>query len=101
MIRLTVRHLTTLAQKSVGVIGAKKITPTYFTTRFGIHTFGVLQPIDVLVLDEGNCVVAVKERLLPNRIFFWRPKYFHVVELPSETIRKKKITIGETISLRK
>jgi len=99
MITLSVRHLRTLAQKSVGVIGAKKIKPTYFTTRWGIHTLGVLQPIDVLVLDDNFRVVAIKEHLLSNRIFFWNPKYFHVVELPPREITKRRITLGAQIQL--
>ena len=99
MITLSVRHLRTLAQKSVGVIGARKIEPTYFTTRWGIHTFGVLYPIDVVILDTNNRVIALSRELRPNRIFFWNPKYFHVVELPPGEITKRRITLGAQIQL--
>ena len=99
MVRLTVKTLRSLAQKSKGLIGAKEIYPVFFTTRWGIHTLGVLQPIDVLVLDTDDRVVAMSNKLPPNRIFFWNPKYFRVVELPAGWIEKKKIIRGTRIMI--
>ena len=99
MITLEAKKLRSHAHKTRGLIGAKKIYPVFFTTRWGIHTFGVLFPIDVLILNDENTVVALRSHLPPNRIFFWNPKYERVVELPAGTIQDKKIELGETITL--
>lgn len=100
MPRLTVTHLESIKDKSIGLIGKKTVTPIYFTTRWGIHTFGVLSPIDVLILDDENRVVKLRNNLFPNRLFFWNPKYERVIELPGDTIRKEKIAVGNQVSLK-
>ena len=99
MITLKVKMLRSLKEKSTGIIGVKDVFPVYFTTRWGIHTFGVLSPIDVLILDDNNRVVKLAQRLLPNHIFMWSPKYKHVVELPTEEISEKRIALGDLIQL--
>lgn len=99
MIRLKVKTLRTLTEKSVGLIGADPVYPVSFTTRWGIHTFGMRSPIDVLILDNDNRVVKLVKSLPPKRIFFWNPKYFRVLELPQGTIEKRKITVGNQIAV--
>jgi len=99
MITINVTILRTYAQKSKGLIGTRHITPVYFTTRWGIHTFGVLSPIDIVILDNKNRVMKLVQRLPPNRLFFWNPKYSRVVELPAGTIEKMGITVGTEIAL--
>jgi uncharacterized protein len=69
----------------------KKIIPLYFETRWGIHTFFVKEPIDVLILDEENRVQVIKKGLKPWRLFFWNPKYRRVLELPHGRISQLKI----------
>lgn len=76
--------------KFVGLIGKQKPEPVYFETRWGIHTFGMKVPIDVVILDKDNKVITVKHRLSPNRIFLWNPKYYKVVEIPSGFMRVSK-----------
>lgn len=68
-------------------------------TRFGIHTFGLNYPIDVLILDICNKVVKKKQFLKPNSFFFWLPIYDTVIELPSGTINRYKIEFGDTIRI--
>lgn len=85
--------------KLLGLIGAKKPYSIFFQTRFGIHTFGLKFPIDVLILDKNNKVVKLRQNLKQNRIFVWNPKYNNVIELPVGTIEKKKIKIGNKISM--
>lgn len=96
---LKVKVLKSLKEKSIGLIGVRDIYPVYFETRGGIHTFGMLAPLDVVILDNQNRVVKLKENLKPNRVFFWNPIYSRVVELPIGTIVKEKIQIGEKILL--
>lgn len=75
-------------EKTVGLIGKRKPYPLLIQTRFGIHTFGLRFPIDVLVLDKQSRIVNLKESLNPNRIFVWHPKHNTVIELPKGTINK-------------
>lgn len=68
-----------------------------FKTRFGIHTFFMKEPIDVLVLDKQNKVGVIKNNLKPWRIFFWNPSFEAVVELPADIIDKTKTKLGDEI----
>jgi len=88
---------TSYLGKIVGLIGKKKPEPIMLKTRFGIHTFGVLHPIDVLILNKQNKVVVLKKSLKPFRLFFWSPLHDTVIELPEGTIQKKKLTIGDIV----
>ena len=71
----------------------------YFNTTFGIHTFGVKFPIDVLILDNNFNVKKIKENLSPCRFFFWNIKYSNVVEAPSGTIFQNGIKINDKIEI--
>lgn len=71
-----------------------KIESLYFETRWGIHTFFVREPIDVIILDEENRVRVIKKGLKPWRIFFWNPRYGKVVELPKQSLKLLKIRKG-------
>jgi len=84
----------------IGLIGQKS-QAICFTTRFGIHTFGMQYPIDVVILDGNNVVRKIKENLQPNRFFFWNPKYNVVLELPQEEIKKRKIKTGTELKVEK
>lgn len=101
MVFIEAKSLKSLKDKSFGLIGKKHAYPVTFKTRFGIHTFGLKFPIDVLILNSKNCVVALKKEMLPNRIFFWPLQYDVVVELTAGEIRHHNINIGNYITLNK
>ena len=101
MISLHVFPAQSLRQKVIGLIGAKKPYPLLLETRFGIHTFGVRFPLDIVILDQTNTIVCMKKTLLPNRIFLWNPIWKLVVELPQGTISEKNLHIGQKVSLRR
>lgn len=88
MEQLEIRELKDIRAKAKGLMFSNKISPVYFRTRWGIHTFFVKQAIDVIVLDSEDRIVAIKKRLLPNRVFMWNPKYENVIELPEGFITK-------------
>jgi len=98
MVSLKVKELKSWREKIVGLIGKKRPENVFIRTRFGIHTFFLKFPIDVMILDNKNKVVDVKT-VKPNHIFFWNPIYDKVLELPEGTIEKKKIKIGGEIKL--
>ncbi len=84
----------------VGLIGKKEPENLLIKTHFGIHTFGLKFPIDVLILDNKNEVVSIKKSLKPYRIFLWNPIYEKVIELPSGTIKNKSIAMHDTIDIK-
>lgn len=100
LIFLQVKTLKSLKDKSIGLIGKKHAYPVTFRTRFGIHTFGLKFPIDVLILNNKNRVVLTKKEIKPNRIFLWPLIYETVVELPAGEIERLKINTGNHIMLK-
>ncbi|HSW87652.1 MAG TPA: DUF192 domain-containing protein [Candidatus Saccharimonadales bacterium] len=99
MISLHVKKTQTNLEKIVGLIGKKQPYPLFLETRFGIHTFGVCFPIDVIILDKKFHVRDLYVSMKPNRIFLWNPLYPYVIELPEGTIAAKKIKKGEMIKI--
>ncbi len=96
---ITVKRAVKIKEKIIGLIGKRNIKPLLLETRFGIHTFGVKYPIDVVILNGQYRVVDTAENLKPNRIFIWNPKYKRVLELPKGTIKELKLKQGQTIQL--
>ncbi|HBL52403.1 MAG: hypothetical protein A3D24_04440 [Candidatus Blackburnbacteria bacterium RIFCSPHIGHO2_02_FULL_39_13] len=90
--------LTSFFDKSIGLLKKENPKCLVFKTRFGIHTLGLVSPIDVAILDNCNKVVKLRILVKPNRIFLWNPKYSQVVELPENTIKISKTEIGDLIS---
>lgn len=74
--------------KMIGLEGGAFGDKIYFKTRFGIHTFGLYNSIDVLVLGKDGRVGAVFQNLGPNQMRFWNPKFEHVFELPAGTLKR-------------
>lgn len=99
MIKLFVKEATNLREKIQGLIGKDKSYTLMLKTRFGIHTFGLKFPIDVLILNNENKVVSIRKNLKPNRIFLWNPIYKKVIELPFGTIKKKVIKMNMPIDI--
>lgn len=99
VIVLKARLLKTFFEKSNGLIGKDKPESVFFTTRWGIHTFGVKFSLDIVVMDSKNQVVSLKKELKPSRFFMWNPMYFNILELPRGTIEKLKIQKGSLIKI--
>lgn len=96
MIKIKVRRLNAIEQIK-GLMFLKKAQPVLINTRWGIHTFGVNFPIDIIILDKDNRVVKIKKDLKPNRIFLWNPKFARVLELPQNT--QNRFKIGDKLTL--
>lgn len=64
----------------------------------GVHTWGMLFPIDVVVLDRGWNVLALRHRMHAFRTtrLFW--KAAAVLELPSGMLDSTKTRIGDTLA---
>ena len=91
------QKLTGILEKTRGLIGKKITGAIWFQTRWGIHTVGLFEPIDVIILDNDMKVICVKNSLKPNRLYFWNPRYKNIIEAPSGYAQKNAITVGERI----
>lgn len=96
---LKVKKLDNIILQTKGLLGEEKAFPVLLETRFGIHTFFLKFPIDIIILDEQNRVVVLKESLQPNRFFLWNPIYSKVIEAPSGYIKNKNIKIHTKINI--
>jgi len=85
-------------EKITGLLGKNEAKTIVFTTRFGIHTFFLKFPIDLIVLDSKG-IVRLAKSVAPNRIIFWDIRFKIVIELPFETLRKTRTKIGDSIAL--
>jgi uncharacterized protein len=99
MVELTVTKLRGFIDKSIGLLNKDKAFLLLLKTRFGIHTFAMKFPIDVLVIDKDDRVVKLVKNLKPNKIFVWPLRFDTVIELPAGEIEKKKIKIGEKVKI--
>lgn len=99
MITLKVKVANSFIKQVKGLISQENITPILFKTRFGIHTFGMKVPLDILVLDNDYRIVKIKEKLVPNHFFFWNPYYQIIVELPLNTIVLQGMKVGDKVKL--
>lgn len=61
----------------------------------GIHTFGVLFPVDLVYLDESHRVIEVVEHFPSFRIAPLRAQAASVLELPTHTIYSSQTQPGD------
>lgn len=97
---IEVKLLNSIFNKTLGLLCRNKPENLLINTRFGIHTFGMKFPIDVIILDKNMNIVKIRESLQPNRVFFWNVKFDHVLELPEGYIKQNNITLNSRISLK-
>ncbi len=69
-----------------------------FTTRLGIHSLLMLEPIDIVLVDQSNVVRLIRVGFKPWHILWWGLQEFTVVELPSGTIHKLGIIVGKQVA---
>jgi len=84
--------------KLKGLMGKKRAEAVLFKTRFGIHTFFLKFPIDILVLNKKHEAILAKT-IKRNRMVFWNIKFDTVIELPSGTLKRSRTEKGDIISL--
>lgn len=99
MVIRDLKEAKTFTDRFLGLLRPSNPRSLLFKTRFGIHTFGLKESIDIVVLDDKYNVVKLGEFIKPNRLFFWNPKYNLVLELPKGTIAKSHTKIGDILNL--
>lgn len=85
--------------KSKGLMNSKTFETVAFYTRFGIHTFGMKYPIDVIVTDKKFKVASIKENLVPNRVYLWNPKYIFVIEVENGTVKRSQTKVNDFLEI--
>ncbi len=76
-----------------------KLNGLLLTTTNAIHTFFVFLPLDLVFLDENYKVVRLVQNLKPFKIspVVWQAK--HTLELPSGSIEKYSLKVGDQLDL--
>jgi uncharacterized membrane protein (UPF0127 family) len=82
----------------VGLLGERDLPPgdgLLIIPCQGVHTLGMLFPIDIVVLDDEWKVIEVRRDLRPFRItpLFWRAAA--VLELPSRAVDSSCTRVGD------
>jgi uncharacterized protein len=65
----------------------------------GVHTIGMLFPIDIIFLNKNREVVHVEEHLRPFRISRVSLKASSVLELPAHTIYLSGTKVGDQLEI--
>lgn len=87
----------TYKQKLMGLMGKKNINfGMFFPNVKSIHTFFMLEPIDVLGLDNNMIVREKYPNIKPNKILFLKNSN-HTLELPNGASLNYKI--GDKVNL--
>lgn len=64
----------------------------------GVHTVGMRFPIDVVFLDRDDRVVAVKEKMPPNRMSAIYLRASSALELPAGAVERSRTRPGDTLT---
>jgi len=65
----------------------------------GVHTIGMLFPIDVIFLSKEKEVIRVEEHLRPFRVSRVSLKSLSVLELPAYTIYRTGTKVGDQLEI--
>lgn len=93
------KEAKSLSDKLFGLLIKKNPRSLVFKTRFGIHTFFLKEPIDVLVLNSQNKVVKA-QTVKPNSILIYNPTHSTVIELPKDAIKNSNTKPGDELQIK-
>lgn len=91
-------------RRLIGLIGKTRRwsrfgTGLWIVPSRGVHTIGMLFPIDLIFLNKGKEVVHVEELVRPFRISRVSLKANSVLELPAHTIYRTGTKIGDVLEI--
>ncbi len=94
----------TYLRRLIGLLGKTKrwarpgrglwIVPSH-----GVHTVGMLFPIDLIFLDHGKQVIYVEEHVRPFRISKISIKANSILELPAHTVFRTGTRVGDRLEI--
>ena len=96
-----IRVADTGLSRIIGLLGERKLMPgdgLLIVPSQGVHTWGMLFPIDIVVLDRDWNVLALRPRLRQFRMtrIFW--KAAAVLELPPGVLDSTSTELGDTLT---
>ncbi len=97
---LRVARADTPLTRLKGLLGKLRLNPDdgiWLMPSQGIHTIGMLFPIDVIYLDASNRVIHLIENLGSFRISPLRMKCASILELPLRAIFSSNTRIGDEL----
>jgi uncharacterized membrane protein (UPF0127 family) len=97
---LNVACASTSLARLKGLLGKLRIGPgegLWVLPSHGIHTVGMMFPVDLVYLDAGNRVVHLVEHLRPFRFSSIRLNSASVLELPAHTIYASQTRVGDQL----
>jgi uncharacterized membrane protein (UPF0127 family) len=99
---LGVARADTTGTRLRGLLGKRRLEPDdglWIVPSQGIHTVGVLFPIDVVYLDKRHRVVHVIEHLGPFRTGPIRTDTASVLELPPRSVHASQTQVGDDLRI--
>jgi uncharacterized protein len=97
-VALNIRRADTAMSRLRGLMGQfrfKSGEGLWVVPSRGIHTLGLLTPIDVIYLDSAHRVIHLVEHLGPFRIAPFLLKSCSILELPPHTIYSSQTHVGD------
>ena len=96
-----IRVADTGLSRIIGLLGERKLMPgdgLLIVPSQGVHTWGMLFPIDIVVLDGEWNVLALRRRMRQFRMtrIFW--KAAAVLELPPGVLDSTSTELGDTLT---
>jgi uncharacterized membrane protein (UPF0127 family) len=96
-----IRVADTGLSRIIGLLGERKLMPgdgLLIVPSQGVHTWGMLFPIDIIVLDGEWNVLALRRRMRQFRMtrIFW--KAAAVLELPPGVLDSTSTELGDTLT---
>ena len=95
---------TGLFSRAIGLLGRRSINNNFgimFPKCRSIHTHFMMFPIDIIFVDDKNCITELFKTLKPWKILIARnKKSCHIIEMAVGTIEKSNLTIGSQLELK-
>ena len=96
----------TYFKRLVGLLGktkswARSGRALWIVPSHGVHTLGMLFPIDLIFLDEHKSVVHVEEHVKPFRVSRVSLKANSILELPTHTVYRTGTRVGDQLEFMK
>jgi uncharacterized membrane protein (UPF0127 family) len=92
----------TSMRRLFGLLGRKGIASDeglWIKPSSGVHTMGMMFPIDVVGLDQNRVVVKLWQNLVPYRVTAVSLKVQSVIEMKAGAIAERGLRVGDSISM--
>ena len=99
-----VRVAESSVKRAVGLLGERRLANgdgLLIMPSQGVHTVGMLFPIDVVFLDDDWKVIGMRRSMKPFRLTRLMWKAAAVLELPAGTLDETSTTVGDMLDFKR